>query len=496
LVLDPKNRFASTGGHAIALALIVAASFALRVYVSRHCSFWLDEVWTRHDAALSWPELLHGPSREHPPLMFWFVRASMTLFGTGETAIRLPSLLFGSVLLVGVYLLCLELELHATQALVVVASVALSPFFARHATEARQYSMLPAFTTFATLFALRLLRRPGSSRALVGFSLSAAAAAATQYFGLAYAAALVAALAAGAVWAWRRGDALPALSARSLVVVGGLCIGLGIVALRAIWLARFYTEHQSGPSTRDLFTSILRDFSFFHECPLAEKIEPFIAAAGLVALALRLRGVARFVPFALAFPPCAGALLISSGHAVAPRYLAPSFIFYQLGATGALLMLADRLLGKDATINIWNVLRSGAAALLLIVPFGLRLAQYPAGYGAGRDYYAGLQAYFDADRAKHTALIVFPHFPGAFIMRTQYDIDAPIVSLESFQPIDGVTRYVIAEFERSSQARQFELELGKQLHVSQRRWRALPLAPLAHSKFQPAVRARILELAP
>jgi hypothetical protein len=483
-------------GHAVALAAVVVASLAFRVYVSQRCSLWLDEVWTRHDASVAWPDLLEGASREHPPLMFWFVRGAMALFGTSETALRAPSLLFGCVLLVAVYLLCLELELGATHALLVVASLAVSPFFVRHATEARHYSMFPAFTTLATLFTLRLLRAPGNFGALVGFALSAAASAATHYFGLAYAGALIGTLGVGSFSAWRNGAPRLHLSLRTALVFGALALVLGTVTFRALMLARFYSEHTVGLRGRDLLGSLLHEFSFFDGRPLASRAEPFVAAAGLLFIGLRLRGIARILPFALAFVPCAGALFISSGHSVAPRYLAPSFVFYQLGAAAAVLLLWDLVRGGSARLTTWSALRSVVGAPVLVLPLALRLAQYPAGYGVQGSYYAGLKAYFRGERANHTALVVYPHFPGEFIMGLQYGVDVPMMSLERFRPIEGVDRYVVAEFERPSRARDLQNELNQQLRISPRQWRTLPIVPLAKTEFQPAVHARIVELRP
>jgi 4-amino-4-deoxy-L-arabinose transferase-like glycosyltransferase len=486
---------AATRWHAVALLAIVLASLALRNYVSRHSSLWLDEIWTRHDSALSWPELLRGPSREHPPLMFVLVRLSTAVFGTSEAVLRAPSFFFGCVLLVAVYYLCLELRFRPTSALVVVASFAIAPFFVRHATEARNYAMFAAFTTLATLFTLRLLRVPDDFRSLVGFALSAALAAATHYFGVAYSGALVGVLALEGLLAWRRRASPLRIQRRSLFVVAGLMLVLGAVTARAIWLAHFYSTHTVGPPARHLFASILGEFSFLSAPPLAPKVEPFVAAAGLLAVGFRLRGMARVIPFALAFVPCALALLVSSGHAMAPRYLAPSFVFYQLGAATAVLEVCERIAG-GGSFGVVRLLRGVPALLLLALPFAARVAQYPQGYSLGGYYFAGLQAYFRDARNQQTGLVVFPHFPGEFLLRQGYPVDVPLQSLESFEPLPGVKRYLVAEFERPSQGLQFEDELSKRLHVSRRKWRATPVLALPKTKFQPAVRARVVAFEP
>jgi hypothetical protein len=476
----------------VALAAIVIASLAFRVYVSNHCSLWLDEVWTVHDTEVSWLDLLRGASREHPPLMYWFVRASMALFGTSELALRVPSLLFGCGLLVAVYFLCLELELRPPGALVVVAWLAISPFFVRHATEARHYAMFPALTVLATLFTLRLLRRPDDFGAFVGFAVSAAAAAATQYFGLAYAAALLGVLAWQRFFSWRRGEFSWRIS-RRVAVVGGLCAAVYlIIVVQAFGLAHFYAHHRIGPRTGRLDLGLLSEFSFLHQSPLATKIEPFVAAAGLVILGVRLRGIARVVPFALAFAPCAAVFLISSGHRVMPRYVAPSFVFYQLGAAVFVVELAGFIAGHASGFAVWRVLRALPAALVLLLPFVVRLREYPAGYGAGLDFYTGLQNYLKWH--DDTALVVYPKFPGEFIVRNGYPVNVPLQTLEDFKPIPGVHHYLVAEFERPSMRRDFGDELAHHFGMSRRRLRALRPLPLPRTQFQPAVHARLLTI--
>jgi 4-amino-4-deoxy-L-arabinose transferase-like glycosyltransferase len=487
-----KRRHAAA--YAAVLAAIVVASLAFRIHVSKNCSLWLDEVWTLHDASAPLPELLRGPSREHPPLMFWFVRWSMDLFGTSETALRAPSLLFGCVLLVAVYFLCLELGYSRILGLLVVASFAFSPFVLRHGTEARHYAILPAFTTLATLFAFCLLRAPDDFGNLAGFAVSAAGAAATHYFGLAYAAALIGALVVGTLWPRRHALRSLRISRSRAIVLGLLALALAVVAWQELNLVRFYKTHRIGPQPHDLWSNILWEFSFLHQSQRAAKIEAFVAAAGLILLGLRLRGIARIIPFALAFAPCAGALLISTGHGVAPRYLAPSFVFYQLGAVVLPVEIALGVRRGGERFRLASILCgvAGGAALLFVLV--VRLREYPLGYGAGRYYYAGLQRYFRDGQNRRTALIVSPQFPGQFIVESGYPVDVPVQALENFKPIPGVKSYLLAEFPPSSRERQIEIELGRRLHLSPHQVKKLPVVELEKTKFQPAVRARLIRV--
>jgi hypothetical protein len=477
--------------HVCVLACVVLASLVLRVHVSKLCSLWLDEVWTRHDASVPWPDLLRGPSREHPPLMYVLVRVALDVFGSSDLALRGVSLSFGCALLVAVYLLCLELALTKVEALVTVASFALAPFFMHHAIEARHYAMVSTFTTLELVFVLRLLRDPHDFRALVGAALSAGAAAATHYFGLIYACCLLGALVVGTFPSWRHTLEPPRPRARVAVVLGALGLVLALVALRAVWLFVFYRTHAIGPHPRDLEGSILADFAFL-PTRRGAAVQPFLAALGLVLLGVRQRAIARILPFAMGLPPLALALVLSSGHAVSPRYLAPSWVLYQLGSA-ATFIAVTRVLRSGS--RLWlQVVGTVLAAPVVLVPLALRVAEYPSGYGIGGSYYAGLQDFFASSRGHGTALVVYPRFPGAFIVQGAYPVTAPLVALDEFEPVPGVKRYLVAEFERQSHVSDLEALVERHFHVSRREWRRLPVVHLPRTPFQPPVRARVVEL--
>jgi len=476
----------------VLLGCVVLLSLVMRVYASLRCSFWLDEVWTLQDSGQPWPLVLRGPSREHPPLMYWLVRLSMNAFGTSETAVRLTSLAFGCVLLVATYYLCLELEFDPPAALIVVVSVALAPFFLNHAIEARQYAMMPAFTTLATVFTLRLLRRPTDTGSLVGLAVSGAGAVLTHYFALAYVLALLGALAVGTVRTWAPRLWSRRVGWKSVLVLAALALVIGCVAFGALRLVTFYRSHRIGGRGGSLIDLLRLEFAFVWDAPRVVLVEPFVSAAGLVYVGLRVRGIARVIPFGLAFPPCALASLISTGHFVASRYLAPSFVFYQLGATSALLALWALVRGGEGIRPPWSWLRRALAAPLLIVPLFVRAAQYPAAFGTGRAYYEGLARYFTPARSRTTALVVFPRFPGRFIVEYGYPVKAPVIDLESFAPVPGVRDYLVADFGRANRRRELEQLVGRHFHVSPRRWEALPRVELDHTEFQGAVNARLL----
>lgn len=102
----------------------------------------LDELWSPN---LPWPE-------SHPPLYYVALHFWIPLFGTSETAVRLPSALI-SLLNVGLLYLLVRRLLGRRVALIAAALLALSPLAVWYAQEARMY----VFVTCSGLLAALLL---------------------------------------------------------------------------------------------------------------------------------------------------------------------------------------------------------------------------------------------------------------------------------------------------------------------------------------------------
>ena len=484
---------------ALVLTCVVLLSLAYRLHVSRECSLWLDEAATHFDVLKPWPILLHGPEREHPPLMFLLVRIATDLFGTSETGLRSVSLLFGCLLLVAIYELCLELELTVWRSLIVVSTFALTPFFIEHATEARQYAMLVAFTTLATTRALRLLRGEQTIRDVVGLGVCVVFATALHYFGLAYALALLGAVALGLALRWKATSA----SWRAAVVgVLLVClVPLGYLTLRLSALGRHYAVGTGGAATGPalnlaLLYSIPKEFSFLNNELWRFVLEPGLAVVGLILVSRRLRGVARVLPLGLGLAPCAAALFISGQHFIAARYLAPSAVLYHLAACVTLFAAVDCIQlalarGKRGALQVPYV-----GGVMLICLVAARLHEYPSRFGIVGDDYRACQRYFLAKLAPDTGLVVYPGGFGDELFGKVYRVGARPIGLEKFRPTPGIRRYLIVENHSLPTQRQAKLISLVERHfgLTAEAWSALPLVLMPHSTYQPAVRAHLVEL--
>jgi len=483
----------------VALAGIVLLSFAFRLHVARECSLWLDEVLTQIGALKPWPKVLGGPSKDHPPLMYLLVRVATDLVGSSETGLRSVSLLFGCVVLVALYELCLELGLTIWRALIVVSTLALSPFFIRHATEARHYAILAAFSTLATTRALRLLRGPQRARDLIGFAVSAVAAAATHYFGLAYALALLGLVSLGVAQRWSETPTSRRRAAPAALLV--TLAPLGYLALRAAAVGRGYAVSEAGETASPEFNlqlpgEIAREFSFLANNVWWLELEAGLALVGLALFSRQLRGVARALPLGLGLAPCIAALFLSGQHSVAPRYLAPSLVLYHLGACNALFAAFDRLRLVLTPGGRLAWLAPSAGGLVLAGLLVARLREYPNGFGAGVDDYRGFQRYFSDKLARDTVLVAYPGPFGRLLLGSNSQGAARAVGLERLRPVRGVKRYLIVEIHSDTPARQAEIEslVDRAFGLPAQAWRSLPRVPVPHSTYQAAVTARLLQL--
>ncbi|MEO6602025.1 MAG: glycosyltransferase family 39 protein [Polyangiaceae bacterium] len=479
-----------------ALACIVLASLAYRVHVARVCSFWLDEVDTHLKSLKPWSVVLQGPTRENPPLMYVLVKGAIGIFGASELGVRAVSLFFGCILLVAAYELCLELGLPVGRALLVVATLALSPFFIRHTTEARQYAIFSACITLATTRALRLLAGKVRAGDLAGFVVCASAAAYTQYFGLAYSLALLGAVIVGIAPAWKQSS--PSRRAALVGMLTVLGVVLGFIAVRAASLGRHYAVGTGGAHEWQAFNlSLVRafteEFSFLGNHTWSLWIEPCLAVIGIVLLSWRLRGVARLLPVGLGLSPCAAVLFVSAEHFIAPRYVAPSAVWYHLGACVALFAAIDQLRRLLPTRGRSALLAPVVASLALAGLLGARLREYPDGFGAGTDDYRGLQRYFLSNLAGDTAFVGYNGFFGELLFGNEYSVGSRPIRLEKFRAVPGIDRYLVVEIHVDDERRR-ELErlVEKKFGLSVQEWRSLPLVPTPHSTYQPAVLARIV----
>ena len=144
-------------------AFLVAA--ALRLPGLGQQSLWVDEGNTYVRAVLPFDVVLDNLLEVHNqvPLYYLLLRLSTRLIGSSEFALRLPSVFFGLVNIVFVYLLG-RLSGHRGVGIWAAWFMAVNPFHVWYSREARMYSLGLLLATSAMWCFLLAVRRGGRRR--------------------------------------------------------------------------------------------------------------------------------------------------------------------------------------------------------------------------------------------------------------------------------------------------------------------------------------------
>jgi hypothetical protein len=153
-------------------------------------SLWIDELYTLHftDAQLPFSELFFErlTTDTHPPLYYLFIHGWQLVFGSGDAALRLFSLL-AAMATIGLFYL-LGKRLFGPSAVVLALFVASSQLSFWVAVDARSYSTVIFFTSSLTLLTADWVNETGlrawSWTRLGLFSLLGVLASLTHYYGL------------------------------------------------------------------------------------------------------------------------------------------------------------------------------------------------------------------------------------------------------------------------------------------------------------------------
>ncbi|MBI5876344.1 MAG: glycosyltransferase family 39 protein [Chloroflexi bacterium] len=209
----------------LALAGIVLAAFALRVYHLDAMSFWSDEGISVLRAQLDIPALLANLPAEHVPLYFVSLHYWMGVAGEGDFAVRFFSLWFSVLAVPLAYRLGLAATGQRAVAWLAALLLAVNPLQIWYAQEARMYSLLVALVAGAAWALLAAVASRRSRRSWIAFALLMAAGLYTHFF----AALALAALGLWSALVWWR-------DRRSWRVFG---VGYGLLGVLCLpWLPR------------------------------------------------------------------------------------------------------------------------------------------------------------------------------------------------------------------------------------------------------------------
>ncbi|MFN2217215.1 MAG: glycosyltransferase family 39 protein, partial [Anaerolineae bacterium] len=146
------------------LAGIVGLAFALRVAGLDFQSLWRDEVDAIRFATTAWGDLLRMfvVPGQNGPLYYLALRPWLYLAGTSEYALRLFSVLFGTLAVPLVYRLSRRLfPSPPSLALVATLLAATSPYLVWYSQEGKMYSLVLALVLLSMDRYLAALERGG-----------------------------------------------------------------------------------------------------------------------------------------------------------------------------------------------------------------------------------------------------------------------------------------------------------------------------------------------
>jgi uncharacterized membrane protein len=213
-----------------ALAGVTLAGLALRLVIPR--GIWLDEAISINQANLSFHDMFENLqfADRHPPLHHVALWLTVRAVGDGELAVRLPSLIAGTLVIPALYLLGRELYDRRT-GLIAALFGAASPILIWYAQEARMYAFVTLFGVLALWMQLRVIRKPSAGN-WAGYILATAGLLWSHYFGLLLIGVQQAIFVGVLIHRWRAGEPV-----RPLVL--GFAYSLAVLALQLVPLAVF-----------------------------------------------------------------------------------------------------------------------------------------------------------------------------------------------------------------------------------------------------------------
>jgi O-antigen/teichoic acid export membrane protein len=163
------------------VGFVSLAGLVTRFVVPR--GLWLDEATSVFEARMPFGQMITTlrTTDVHPPLYFSVLWVTIRFFGSGQLAVRLPSIIAGA--LVVPMLFFLGREVYGRRTGVMAAALgSLAPIMIWYSQEARMYALLMLFGVVALWAQVRIFRG-GGRWVWVVYVLASAAMVWTQYFG-------------------------------------------------------------------------------------------------------------------------------------------------------------------------------------------------------------------------------------------------------------------------------------------------------------------------
>jgi uncharacterized membrane protein len=139
------------------LSILIIAT-VLRLYNLTAISLWHDEAFSALLIKYNLSEMMYRIALDvHPPFYYLVLRCWDLFFGNSLFSIRMFSVLFGVLIVLGTYLLVKEIFKNNRLALFACLIVAVNPFQIQYASEARMYTLGTFLIIFSSYFLLKAI---------------------------------------------------------------------------------------------------------------------------------------------------------------------------------------------------------------------------------------------------------------------------------------------------------------------------------------------------
>jgi uncharacterized membrane protein len=140
------------------LLFILIIATILRLYNLTAISLWHDEAFSALLIKYNLSEMMYRIALDvHPPFYYLALRCWDLFFGNSLFSIRMFSVFFGVLIVLGTYLLVKEIFKNNRLALFACLIVAVNPFQIQYASEARMYTLGTFLIIFSSYFLLKAI---------------------------------------------------------------------------------------------------------------------------------------------------------------------------------------------------------------------------------------------------------------------------------------------------------------------------------------------------
>lgn len=355
--------------------LVIAVGAGLRGVLASQLPLWLDESFQWKDSQKDLGQiLLWEHNRIHAPGSYLLTKASLSVLGTSELALRLPSLLLGVANLILAFVLGGALGSDLV-GLLFAGALAVDPLLVETDAWARMYSLW-LFAAFLTSFVVARIQALSQRQQPIPTSVWLALGGSLALAFWAHSLGLYLWMAVGGAFAWDRLAAIRTSRSwkDSWPIIRGLSVSFAVATSVCApgWIKVLHhaknrlmgrSEFQPNPESMGAL-EVLTDF---FRTPLYPVLIA-LAAAGIVLLYRKKPLVGRLM---VALIACCGLVLLfaQGGHFIAGRYLYPLAIPLYLGLSRAMVAVAEGLARQGRTVAL------GFVGLLLVAVFAFRGSQ-------------------------------------------------------------------------------------------------------------------------